>query len=99
LPEELSLVEMVERFAGALHDHQQAERERQPQSAPVRDAALAEALKALTLFTQRGFDNAATPVQSAVQTDETEEELGALGQTERDLREALVKLQSLRGAA
>ncbi len=91
LPEELSLVEMVERFAGALHEHQQAERTRLPKNPPMRDAALAEALKALTLFTERGFDTAEPGV---VDTQTSE-----LGQTERELRDALVKLQSLRGAA
>ncbi len=91
LPEELSLVEMVERFAGALHEHQQTERTRLPQNPPMRDAALAEALKALTLFTERGFDTAGPDTVDA-QTSE-------LGQTERELRDALVKLQSLRGAA
>lgn len=88
-PENLSLVEMVERFAAALHERQQAERSRGPQAAPGRDAALAEALKALTLFTERGFDrgsdDASTPAE--------------LSETERELRDALAKLQSLRGAA
>ena len=85
---ELSLVEMVERFAGALHQHQEAERARQDTNAPGRDVALAEALKALTLFTEGGFDKAG----AAPATNQ-------LGETERDLREALTKLQTLRGAA
>ena len=85
-PEELSLVEMVERFAGALHEHQEAERASIAKSGPTRDAALAEALKALTLFTENGFDKGA-PAADPVQ----------LGQTERELRDALVKLQGLRG--
>ncbi|WP_156777281.1 hypothetical protein [Erythrobacter sp. NAP1] len=88
--DELSLVEMVERFAGALHQHQESERERQSGHAPGRDAALAEALKALTMFTESGFDTqAAAPAKPGDQ----------LGQTERDLRDALAKLQTLRGAA
>ncbi len=89
--EELSIVQMVERFAGALHNHQQAERARQPKNTVGRDAALAEALKALTLFTERGFDKA--PPHGV------DVEVSNLGQTERELREALVKLQTLRGAA
>lgn len=84
--DELSLVEMVERFAGALHEHQQSERARQP-GGVGRDAALAEALKALTLFTEKGFDQ------------ESRGSLGELGKAESDLRDALAKLQVLRGAA
>ncbi len=86
--EELSLVEMVERFAGALHEHQQSERGRTAQDGPGRDVALAEALKALTLFTEGGFDTGSRDAQ-----------IGQLSQTERDLRDALAKLQTLRGAA
>ena len=86
--EELSLVEMVERFAGALHEHQQSERGRTAQGGPGRDVALAEALKALTLFTEGGFDTGSRDAQ-----------IGQLSQTERDLRDALAKLQTLRGAA
>ncbi len=98
--EELSIVEMVERFAGALHDHQRAQQKadrsgRMPQSGPGRDAALAEALKALTLFTERGFDQAPTAPEAA----NSNADLSHLGQTERELRDALVKLQNLRGAA
>lgn len=90
-PDDLSMVQMVERFAGALHQYQDSERARQPHAAPLRDAALAEALKALTLFTERGFDQSAERVES--------DNLAQLSETERDLREALGKLQSLRGAA
>ena len=87
-PDQLSLVEMVERFAGALHEHQQVEHSRRPAGQTGRDAALVEALKALTLFTERGFDqgDSRSPRQQ-------------LGETERELREALAKLQTLRGAA
>ncbi len=91
-PEELSLVEMVERFAGALHEHQQSERARHPAGAPARDAALAEALKALTLFTRNGFDAGEPGTDAAANLDN-------LDQTERELREAMAKLQTLRGAA
>lgn len=87
-PEDLSLVEMVERFAAALHEHQNSEHRRLPRSGPSRDAALAEALKALTLFTERGFDQRGTS-----------SEANDLSETERELRAALVKLQTLRGAA
>ncbi len=93
--QDLSLVQMVERFAGALHDHQQAERSRLPKNGVGRDAALAEALKALTLFTERGFDQPnVSNVPASNHANETE-----LGQTERELRDALAKLQNLRGAA
>lgn len=85
----LSLVEMVERFAGALHEHQQSERARRPDHASGRDAALVEALKALTLFTEQGFDRPAAAQSPSEQ----------LGRTERELRDALAKLQTLRGAA
>lgn len=87
--EQLSLVEMVERFAGALHEHQKSERGSKTLGA---DAALVEALKALTLFTEAGFD-ARTPEEGTSVAGHQ------LGETERELRNALAKLQSLRGAA
>ncbi|MBV7258756.1 hypothetical protein [Erythrobacter crassostreae] len=89
--EELSLVHMVERFAAALHDHQDAERKR-PGSlrSPDKDASLASALKALTLFTEDGFD---------ADLELTDANADALRDTTRDLRDALAKLQDLRGAA
>ena len=79
-PEQLSLVQMVERFAAALHDHRSAA----PGSAghnrdlAARDAALAEALKALAALSgdQPARDAQAEP-----------------------LRDALSRLQGLRGAA
>jgi hypothetical protein len=86
--DELSMVEMVERFAGALHEHQQSERARRPDGGVGRDAALVEALKALTLFTEQGFD-----------TGEAKSNASQLSETERELRNALAKLQTLRGAA
>jgi hypothetical protein len=48
-PEQLSLAEMVERFAGALHEHREAapSRPMTPQDIAAREAALAEALRAL----------------------------------------------------
>lgn len=88
-PDQLSLVEMVERFAAALHEHQNQERARMALGQAGRDAALAEALKALTLFTERGFDQGTAATVSE----------GQIGRTERELREALARLQDLRGAA
>lgn len=87
--ENLSLVEMVERFAGALHEHQAQERLRAVDGEAAREAALAEALKALALFTQRGFDQGtrARPNDNVI------------GQTEEELRSALARLHDLRGAA
>ena len=88
-PEELSLVEMVERFAAALHEHQEHERARAASGATNREAALAEALKALSLFTEEGFDmeNSARPEDHQID------------KTESELRGALARLQKLRGAA
>ena len=77
-PSELSLVQMVERFAAALHAHQTVPaRDGRPLDAAGRDAALAEALKALAALTG---ENRGT------------------GEDE-PLREALARLQELRGAA
>jgi hypothetical protein len=48
-PEQLSLAEMVERFAGALHEHRETgpRRPMTPKDIAAREAALAEALRAL----------------------------------------------------
>jgi hypothetical protein len=89
-PEDLSLVQMVERFAAALHERQERERAHPIAMGQPRDAALAEALKALTLFTEGGLDKA----KSRSGPDGTD-----IGETERELRDALAKLQGLRGAA
>lgn len=88
-PQDLSLVQMVERFAAALHEHQAASHAR-PAAGPDAkgDAALAEALKALDMFGPRGFDE-----------DSEQSGKGDLTETGRELRAALVKLQALRGAA
>ncbi len=96
-PQELSLVQMVERFAAALHENQDAARKLAMRgavnsSAPPRDAALAQALKALALFTERGFDADNMGEISGQPVD-------MVGETERELRNALSKLQNLRGAA
>ncbi|MEM8724199.1 MAG: hypothetical protein AAGE86_01630 [Pseudomonadota bacterium] len=94
-PQDLSLVQMVERLAVALHERQEAARKRPPtEQATEREAALAEALKALSVFTEKGLaadDKAATSAKPQV----SEPEDG----TERELREALGKLQTMRGAA
>ncbi len=94
-PQDLSLVQMVERLAVALHERQEVARNRPPaEQATERDAALAEALKALSVFTEKGLaanDKAATLAES--QAGESEDG------TERELREALGKLQTMRGAA
>lgn len=87
--ENLSLVEMVERFAGALHEHQTQERARAVHGEATREAALAQALKALSLFTERGFD----------QGTRARSNDNVIGQTEEELRSALARLQDLRGAA
>ncbi|UAB78600.1 hypothetical protein INR77_02360 [Erythrobacter sp. SCSIO 43205] len=91
--DELSLVEMVERFAAALHERQAKERAQFENTQKSRDAALAEALKALTLFTENGFDTARHQAQPAAPTPSN------LDETEEELRSALSRLQGLRGAA
>ena len=88
-PEDLSLVEMVERFAAALHDHQEQERSSTIHGHTERETALAEALKALSLFTEAGFDQGAHKHVSDSQ----------IGKTEDELRGALERLKNLRGAA
>lgn len=85
-PENLSLVAMVERFAAALQEHEDAISE-----APQRSAVLAEALKALTLFAEDDL----VPAQPLSKDPQAVH----LSETERELRDALGKLQSLRGAA
>jgi hypothetical protein len=105
-PQKLSLIQMVERFAAALHEHQQGGRaslaknaSHDPSPHPSngqaqRDAALAEALKALTLFTQGGFD------QDGFDKGGPESQSpNQVSDTTNELRVALAKLQNLRGAA
>jgi hypothetical protein len=88
-PQDLSLVQMVERFAAALHEFQQRESAQPQAQGQNRDQALAEALRALTMFTEHGFAANAPAKQSG---DELQD-------TTRELRDALAKLQTLRGAA
>jgi hypothetical protein len=82
---ELSLVQMVERFAGALHEHRSSAPQRPLTTAELaaREAALAEALKALAALSG---DTAARSSQAG-------------GQQEQSLRAALTRLQTQRGAA
>jgi hypothetical protein len=87
--EDLSLVEMVERFAAALHDRQEQERAHAIHGYTSRENALAEALKALSLFTDAGFDQ-----RKPGHVSDSE-----IGKTEGELRGALERLQNLRGAA
>lgn len=95
-PQDLSLVQLVERFAAALHDLQGTDpREiipwRRPAQATGREAELAEALRALALFSERGFD---VPAPEGTNADAPGSDT-----TERELHEALARLQTLRGAA
>ena len=76
-PQNLSLVQMVERLAVALHENKSANHT--GNAAQRRDAELAEALKTLSRLTEEGLDT----------TDAAKAEM----------RQALSKLQSLRGAA
>lgn len=80
---ELSLVEMVERFAGALHEHREAAPARalSPADLAAREAALAEALKALSALS---LERRPAP---------------RLPQRDDPLRAALAQLQPQRGAA
>lgn len=80
---ELSLIEMVERFAGALHEHRETPpaRDLTPADLAAREAALAEALKALTALSGG--------TQAAPRRPDHQE----------PLRAALAQLQPQRGAA
>ncbi|MEL6540739.1 MAG: hypothetical protein AAFQ34_04990 [Pseudomonadota bacterium] len=90
-PQDLSLIQLVERFAAALHDAQDRSpheliSENLARETASREHALAEALKALDVFTDGGHRH-------------EDAETASISETERDLQDALVKLQSLRGAA
>ncbi|MDJ0644038.1 MAG: hypothetical protein QNJ15_14585 [Erythrobacter sp.] len=94
-PQDLSLVQMVERLAVALQERQEAARNRPPaEQTSERDAALAEALKALAVFTENGL-----AANDEVADLDREASAGTDTRTERDLRDALSKLQTMRGAA
>jgi len=83
--EQLSLVQMVERFAAALHEHQEQHGKNAP---PQEDAALAEGLRALALLSGEN------PMSSA--SEPTGEDAP---QTHAELRDALDKLRELSGVA
>ncbi|MEL6706854.1 MAG: hypothetical protein AAFP79_01130 [Pseudomonadota bacterium] len=90
-PQDLSLIQLVERFAAALHDAQdrsphELTSENLARETASRERALAEALKALDVFTDGGRRH-------------EDADTASISETERDLQDALVKLQSLRGAA
>lgn len=92
-PQDLSLVQMVERFALALQDHKKASTANpQSEQTQERDAALAEALKALSKFTEHGF-NAVGGNENTADAD------GSQNPHESQIRDAMGKLQGLRGAA
>lgn len=85
-PEDLSLVQMVERFAAALHERQA---KAPNDSSDERDAALAEGLRALALLARQ------QPKGSEAKSDPA----GAASTTQTELRDALEKLRDLSGAA
>lgn len=126
-PKDLSLVELVERFAAALHDVQ----DRAPSDFTAakgleghaeRERALADALKALALFSEGGFAEASGESEGASESEAKPRRFGSsfsgqagksgaataltptsnaasITETEQQLRDALAKLQNLRGAA
>lgn len=68
-PSELSLVEMVERFAGALHEHRTSPPTKAVSAAELaaREAALAEALKALAALSgDNARDDTREPLRTAL---------------------------------
>lgn len=78
-PTELSLVEMVERFAGALHEHRETPAARSHDAADLaaREAALAEALRALAALSG---GTSAAPRNTPGQTPREEPLRAALAQ-------------------
>ncbi len=102
--EELSLVQLVERFAAALHEAQEAAPQDLAGSEPgagdaEREQALAAALKALHSFTGDGLDQQARAAMAGATGSEDAASQGQENPDERDLREALSQLQKVRGAA
>ncbi|MEP0189544.1 MAG: hypothetical protein ABJP70_02290 [Erythrobacter sp.] len=92
-PHELSLVQLVERFAAALHDHQKAAHARAAAGETNgREIALAEALKTLALFTQDGL-------RANLDAEIAAEMAASDAKAKPELRDAMTKLQKLRGAA
>lgn len=90
-PDDLSLVELVERFAGALHERQEQEIATGEKFAGAQDAILSDALKALTVLTENGLSDSASGIRAIADQE--------FGSSESDLRDAIAKLQQLRGAA
>ncbi len=87
-PKDLSMVQMVERFAAALHDRQEAELNGAvSRKVSGSETALADALKALDMFSESGFHPAGEGANDELQS------------TTRELRDALSKLRTLSGAA
>ena len=80
---ELSIVQMVERFAAALHDHREAAPgpAATPRDIAAREAALAQALRALAVLSPAAAPSPASAAQG------------------EPLRDALTQLHALRGAA
>lgn len=99
-PHELSLVQMVERFAAALHDHQEAAHARAAAGAPAgREAELAEALKALAVFTQDRFTQDSLSANLGATATAGEAAPDPEAPAKPEIRDAMAKLQKLRGAA
>lgn len=77
---ELSMAEMVERFAGALHEHRASPPNRSLSAADLaaREAALAEALKALaTLSGEDGSNSVREPLRAALAQLQTPRRAGS----------------------
>jgi hypothetical protein len=103
-PEELSLVQLVERFAAALHDAQNTAPGDGRASGPgngdaSREQALAAALKALEMFTgdAHGQGARAAMADAGAQRDAVPPD--GEDPAQHDLREALNRLDKVRGAA
>ena len=97
-------MQLVERFAAALHEAQDAaprdmaeaqgrQIKRDSQGEAERERALATALKALDMFVKDGFEAHGEAAKTRALRD-------ASGETDaQDLRAALTKLQNVNGAA
>lgn len=94
-PRDLNLVQMVERFAAALHEHQANALKRSgSRQLPQSNAALAQALKALAALTHGSFNT-----NGGKDSEPGDDGLATLRDTTSELRDALAKLQNLSGAA
>lgn len=97
-PEDLSLVQLVERFAAALHEAQDAAtgdlaKDHAANGNAERERALATALKALDLFTKDGVETQTNAAKASAGAP------SAIGTAQSELRAALSELQSVKGAA